>query len=327
MHVLITGGAGFIGSNLAEYHLERGDHVYVVDNLSTGSMANVESFRSNPNFRFAEADILHWGDLGRAVAWADRIYHMAAVVGVKKVLEDPVLVMATNMTGTEKILRAIHSGGWNPQVIIASTSEVYGFNAKRSFAETDDIVLPSGGRLRWTYAVTKLADEFLAFSYARKYGLHVVVARLFNTIGPNQVGHYGMVVPRFVQHAMNNEPLTVYGDGEQTRSFCDVRDTVVALDGLAGCPAAWGEVVNVGSEQEISIRGLAEMTIQRAHSTSSLQFISYKEAYGEEFEDVTHRRPVLDKLRALTGFAPEWELSDTLDDLIERERAKHLRFA
>ncbi len=327
MHVLITGGAGFIGSHLAEHHLTQGDQVYVVDNLSTGSLGNIEPFRAHPNFRFAEADILHWGDLGRAVAWADRIYHMAAVVGVKKVLEDPVAVMATNMNGTEKILRAIHSGGWNPEVIIASTSEVYGFNAKGAFAETDDIVLPSGGRLRWTYAVTKLADEFLAFSYARKYRLHVVVVRLFNTIGPNQVGHYGMVVPRFVQHAVNNEPLTVYGSGEQTRSFCDVRDTVVALDGLAGCPAAWGEVVNVGNAQEISIRGLAELAIQRAHSSSPIRFISYKEAYGEEFDDVTHRRPVLDKLKALTGFAPEWTLTDTLDDLIERERAKKLRFA
>lgn len=324
MHVLITGGAGFIGSHLAGYHLARGDHVYVVDNLSTGSLGNIDPLRSHPQFRFAQADILHWGDLGKAVAWADRIYHMAAVVGVKKVLEDPVAVISTNMTGTEKVLRAIHSGGWNPQVIIASTSEVYGFNAKSSFAETDAIVLPSAGRLRWTYAVTKLADEFLAFSYARKYGLHLVVVRLFNTIGPNQVGHYGMVVPRFVYHAAHNEPLTIFGGGEQTRSFCDVRDTVVALDRLAGCPAAWGEVVNVGNEQEISIRGLAELIVQRAESASTLRFISYLEAYGEEFEDVTHRRPVLDKLRALTGFAPQWALNDTLDDLIERERAKHL---
>ncbi len=322
MHVLITGGAGFIGSHLAAHHLAQGDHVYVVDNLSTGSLSNIEPLRCNPQFRFVEADILHWGALDKAVAWADRIYHMAAVVGVKKVLEDPVAVMATNMNGTEKVLRAIHSGGWNPQVIIASTSEVYGFNAKSSFAETDDIVLPSAGRLRWTYAVTKLADEFLAFSYARKYGLHLAVVRLFNTIGPHQVGHYGMVVPRFVQHAVRNETLTIFGSGEQTRSFCDVRDTVVALDHLAGSPAAWGEVVNVGNEQEISIRGLAELTIQRAHSSSTLRFISYKEAYGEEFEDVTHRRPILDKLRTLTGFAPQWHLNDTLDDLIDRERTK-----
>jgi UDP-glucose 4-epimerase len=327
MHVLITGGAGFIGSHLAQRHLANGDQVYVVDNLSTGSLANIEAFRGHPGFRFAEADILHWNGLGEAVAWADRIYHMAAVVGVKKVLEDPVAVMATNMTGTERILRAIHHGGWNPQVIIASTSEVYGFNDKDSFAETDHIVLPSAGRLRWAYAVTKLADEFLAFSYARKYGLNIVVVRLFNTIGPNQVGHYGMVVPSFVRQAVNNEPLTVYGEGGQTRSFCDVRDTVVALDRLAGCPEAWGEVVNVGNDQEISIRDLAELIVRRARSASSLQFISYREAYGEEFEDVTHRRPVLNKLKALTGFEPEWRLSDTLDELIARESAKLRRVA
>ncbi|WP_324779116.1 NAD-dependent epimerase/dehydratase family protein [Thiobacillus sedimenti] len=327
MHVLITGGAGFIGSHLADHHLARGDQVYVVDNLSTGSLANVAAFRGHPGFRFAEADILHWNGLGEAVAWADRIYHMAAVVGVKKVLEDPVAVMSTNMTGTERVLRAIHHGGWNPQVIIASTSEVYGFNPQSSFAESDYIVLPSAGRLRWAYAVTKLADEFLAFSYARKYGLHIVVARLFNTIGPNQVGHYGMVVPRFVRQAVDGDPLTVYGEGTQTRSFCDVRDTVVALDQLAGCPEAWGEVVNVGNDQEISIRALAELIVQRARSTSPLHFVSYKDAYGEEFEDVTHRRPVLNKLRALTGFSPEWTLTRTLEDLIERERAKIRRVA
>lgn len=327
MHVLITGGAGFIGSHLAARHLENGDHVYVVDNLSTGSLANIEPFRGHPGFRFDEADILHWNGLDKAVAWADRIYHMAAVVGVKKVLEDPVAVMATNMTGTEKLLRAIHNGGWNPQVIIASTSEVYGFNEKDSFAETDHIVLPSAGRLRWAYAVTKLADEFLAFSYARKYGLHIVVVRLFNTIGPNQVGHYGMVVPSFVAQAVRNEPLTVYGEGLQTRSFCDVRDTVVALDRLAGCPEAWGEVVNVGNDEEISIRDLAQIVVQRANSSSPLHFISYKDAYGEEFEDVTHRRPVLNKLRALTGFTPEWTLNETLDDLIQRACGKIRRVA
>jgi UDP-glucose 4-epimerase len=327
MHVLITGGAGFIGSHLVEHHLTKGDQVYVVDNLSTGSLSNLEPFRGNPAFRFAEADILHWNGLDKAVAWADRIYHLAAVVGVKKVLEDPVAVMATNMTGTEKVLRAIHSGGWNPQVIIASTSEVYGFNSNGSFAETDNIVLPSAGRLRWTYAVTKLADEFLAFSYARKYGLNIVVVRLFNTIGPNQIGHYGMVVPSFVKQAVRNEPLTIYGEGEQTRSFCDVRDTVVALDRLAGCPEAWGEVVNVGNDQEISIRGLAELIVQRANSCSPLQYISYKDAYGEEFEDVTHRRPVLNKLHALTCFIPAWTLEETLDDLIQRECARNLRAA
>ena len=327
MHVLITGGAGFIGSHLAERHMANGDQVYVVDNLSTGSHANIDPFRGNPAFRFAEADILHWNGLDKAVAWADRIYHMAAVAGVKKVLEDPVAVMAANRTCTERVLRAIQRGGWNPQVIIASSSAVYGINEKAGFAETDPIVLPSAGRLCWADAVSKLADEFLAFSYARKYTLNIVVARLFSTIGPNQAGHSGSVVPSFVQQAAQNDPLTVYGEGRQTRSFCDVRDTVAALDMIAACPAAWGEVVNIGNDQEISIRDLAELIVQRTHSTSPLHYISYKDAYGEEFDDVAHRRPVLNKLRALTGFMPEWGLRDTLDDLIERERAKNRRAA
>ena len=327
MHVLITGGAGFTGSHLARLHMARGDSVYVVDNLSTGRAANIERFFGNPHFRFSESDLLAWGDLDRAVAWADRIYHMAAVVGVKKVLEDPVAVMATNMSGTECVLRAIHAGGWNPQVVVASTSEVYGFNPKPSFSEDDDIVLRSGGRLRWTYAVTKLADEYLAFSYARNYGLNIAVVRLFNTVGPHQVGHYGMVVPRFVGLAVTNQPLVVYGDGTQTRSFCDVRDTTAALDLLAGCPGAYGEIVNVGNDQEISIENLARLVIERAGSRSEIRRISYKEAYGEEFEDVSHRRPVLDKLRRLTGFVPKWRLVDTLDDLIARETAGEIQAA
>src|SRR5574340_930832 len=205
MHVLITGGAGFIGSHLAAHHLALGDQVRVADNLSTGSLANIDPFRSNPAFRFAEADIQHWNGLDKAVSWAGRIYHMAAVAGVKKVLEDPVAVMAANTTGTERILRAVQHGGWNPQIIVASTSEVYGFNTSNSFSEIDYIVLPSAGRLRWVGAVAKLADEFLALSYARQYGLNIVVARLFSTIGPNQTGYYGMVVPSFIGQAINNE--------------------------------------------------------------------------------------------------------------------------
>jgi len=327
MNVLITGGAGLIGSHLVERHLAKGDQIFVVDNLSAGSLSNLDAFRGHPSFRFAEADVLHWGGLDNSVAWADRIYHMAAIVGVKKVLEDPVAALATNTTGTKRLLRAIHQGGGNPQVIIASTSEVYGFNTKSSFAETDDIVLPSAGRLSWVNAVTKLTDEFLALSYAREYRLSIVVARLFNSIGPNQVGHHGMVVPTFVSQAVLGQPLTVYGEGNQTRCFCDVRDTVVALDQLAGCPEACGEVVNVGNDHEISIRGLAELVARRANSSSPLHFASYKDAYGDEFEDVAHRRPELNKLRALTGFAPTWTLSETLDDLIDRARARSLRVA
>lgn len=321
MHVLITGGAGFIGSHLAEYHLSRNDIVHVVDNLNTGSYENIKPLLGNASFRFDDADIVTWPGLDKAVGWADRIYHMAAVVGVKKVLADPVSVMATNIAGCERVMRAMHQGGWNPQLIVASSSEVYGFNENAGFAETDAVVFHSGSRLRWCYAVTKLADESFGYAYAQKYGLNIIIARLFNTIGPRQVAQYGMVVPSFVRQAISNQPVTVYGDGTQTRSFCDVRDTVKALDLLAATPAAKGEIVNVGNDQEIAIKDLAQLVVQRAKSASPIKFLSYGEAYGVDFEDVSHRRPILNKLRALTGFEPKWTLVDTIDDLIRRERS------
>ena len=320
MHVLVTGGAGFIGSHLVAYHLERGDRVSVVDNLSTGSLRNIEPFLVNPAFQFYEADILVWDRLKEVVSQVERIYHMAAIVGVKKVLEDPRAVMATNIAATERVFRAVAEVRPDAQVTIASSSEVYGFNAKGGFSETDDIVLRSGARLRWCYAVTKLADEFLAYSFMYKSGTRVVIARLFNTIGPRQTGKYGMVVPTFVHQAVNNQPLTIYGDGLQTRSFCDVRDTVAALVLLASSPAANGEIVNVGNDQEISILELAALVSKRAGSSSPFAFLSCKEAYGMEIDEITHRRPILNKLHELTGFEPKWLLPDTLDNLISLER-------
>ncbi|MEI8187240.1 MAG: NAD-dependent epimerase/dehydratase family protein [Chlorobiaceae bacterium] len=322
MKVLITGGAGFIGSNLAYYHMERGDSVYVVDNMSTGSLKNIFSMLHNPSFRFIEADILLWSDLNDAVYWADRIYHMAAIVGVKKVLEDPRAVIATNIAATERLFRTVAAVRPVAQVTLASSSEVYGFNTKSGFSETDDIVLRSGARLRWCYAVTKLADEFLAYSYMYKTGISVVIARLFNTIGPNQTGKYGMVVPTLVHQAVTNRPLTIYGDGKQTRAFCDVRDTVVALDKLASTPAANGEIVNVGNDFEISILDLAKLISERSGSVSPLTFFSYKEAYGMDIDEIMRRRPVIDKLITLTGFEPKWTLQDSLDNLIAIERAR-----
>lgn len=322
MHVLITGGAGFIGSHLAEFHLKRGDYVHVVDDLSTGHLKNISPFRDNPRFRFDQQDLLTWPGLDGAVAWADRIYHMAAVVGVKQVLINPVKVMSTNVAGTERLLRAIHHGGWNPQVIITSSSEVYGFNGVQGLEETDDVVIKSGGKLRWTYACAKLADEFLAFSYVRQYDLDIIVVRLFNTIGPRQTGRYGMVVPTFVEQAVNNHPITVYGDGSQVRSFCDVRDTVNALDRLAGAAEAKCKIVNVGNDQEISIRELAEMVRARSGSDSEITYTPYKDAYGEEFEDIQHRRPVLNRLKALTGFTAQHSLEETIDELIVLQREK-----
>lgn len=321
MHVLITGGAGFIGSHLVDLHLSRGDKVHVVDNLSTGRRDNLATHDGNDRLHVDVADILVWDGLKQAVAWADRIYHMAAVVGVKRVLEDPVSVMGANVAGTERLLRAVKDGGWNPQVLLASSSEVYGFNPNLPYDESAQLVFASGARLRWAYAVTKLSDEFLGFSYYRRHGLDVKVARLFNTVGLRQVGVYGMVVPNFVAQAVAGEPITVFGDGTQTRCFCDVRDTAEALDLLCACPEAAGEVVNVGNDREICIGDLARLVAQRADSASEIRLIPYADAYGEDFEDIQRRVPVLDKLKRLTGFEARWSLESTLDELIAHARA------
>ncbi|MET4027153.1 UDP-glucose 4-epimerase [Marinobacter sp. MBR-99] len=324
MHVLVTGGAGFIGSHIAEYHLARGDKVHVVDNLSTGSRENINGFLGNARFHFDEADIVTWEGLDKAVAWADRIYHMAAVVGVYRVLREPVGTMATNIAGTERVLRAVESGGWSPQVVLASSSEVYGPHSEPRLSEDDSLIIQSGAPLRWNYAISKLADEGFGLAYAREHNIPVIIARFFNTVGPRQTGRYGMVVPRFVQRAVANEPITVFGDGEQSRSFCDVRDTVAILDRLASMPdLPNGEIVNVGSDREISINDLARLVIDVAQSQSPIDHIPYKEAYGAEFEDIRHRRPSLDKLRRLTGYEHEWTLESTLADLIRRARAQN----
>ena len=315
MNILITGGAGFIGSNLASYHLEKGDYVYVLDNMSTGSIHNIIGLFDNPRFRFEEADILLWDGLRELVRWADRIYHMAAIVGVKKVLEDPRAVMAANIAGTERIFRTVAAVKPTAQVIVASSSEVYGFNQNPTFAETDDVVLRSAGRLRWCYAITKLADEYVAYAFMKKSGIRVVIIRLFNTIGPRQTGKYGMVVPNFVHQAVRNLPLTVFGEGSQTRSFCDVRDTVVILDLLASNSKANGEIVNVGNDREISIDDLAKLVIKEANSQSTIHHISYEDAYGMDFEDITHRKPTLTKQFQLTNFTPQWTLEKTLGTL------------
>lgn len=322
MNILITGGAGFIGSNLAAYHLDKGDRVFVIDNMSTGSLDNISHLFSNTNFQFEEADVLLWSGLKDPVRWADRIYHLAAIVGVKKVLEDPRAVMAVNIAGTERVFRTVAEVKPTAQVIVASSSEVYGFNPKAQFSETDDVVFRSGGRLRWCYAVTKLADEYSAYAFMKKSGIRVVIARLFNTIGPHQVGRYGMVVPSFVAQAIQNRPISVYGGGRQTRSFCDVRDTVVALDLLASNPNANGEIFNVGNDREISIHSLAELVITRADSQSTIEHISYEDAYGIDFEDISHRRPDISKLKRFTGFSPKWSLEESLDTLISLKKAK-----
>lgn len=324
MHVLITGGAGFIGSHLVDHHLALGDQVHVVDDLSTGVRANLAAHEDNPNFRFDHADILTWDRLDNVVGWADRIYHMAAVVGVYRVIAEPTKVLATNIAGCERLLRAARDGGWKPQVVLASSSEVYGHNDEQILREDQDLAVSSRAGTRWGYSVSKIADEALGMSYAQRFGIPAVIARFFNTVGPRQVGRYGMVVPRFVQQAVSNQPITVFGGGDQTRSFCDVRDTVVALESLASSVGGETVVCNVGNDREISIRDLAKLVIERAGSSSTIKDVPLREAYGEDFEDIRRRRPDLTRLRSLTDFKHRYTLEDTIDYLVDVARkAQH----
>ncbi len=320
MHVLITGGAGFIGSHLVDHHLAQGDLVHVVDNLSTGSRDNLATHFDSPYFRFTEADIVTWSGLSESVGWADRVYHLAAVVGVFRVLEQPIGVMATNIAGCERLLRAVDRCGWKPQVLVASSSEVYGPRTDPRLSEDMDLIIQPEAPPRWNYAISKLADEAFALSYARVKDIPVTVVRLFNTVGPRQTGRYGMVVPRFVAQAVSGEPLTVFGDGEQSRSFTDVRDTVVMLDQLAGQANTKGLIVNVGSDRELSMNALADRVIERAGSSSGIERLSYEVAYGQEYVDIPHRCPDVTRLHGLIDHRPQWTLDTTLDDLIARVR-------
>ena len=325
MKVLITGGAGFIGSNLARYHMEAGDEVYVVDDLSTGTTENLKDWLEHPNFKLYTQDLLTWDGLYAVAARAERVYHMAALVGMFRVIKEPIRVMAINVAGTERLLRAIHAAEHNPRVIVASSSEVYGENPcklpDQPLDEELDLNFHANRSLRWNYAISKLADEALSISYAKQHGMPVTAVRFFNTVGPGQTGRYGMVVPRFVRQAVNKEPITVFGEGNQKRCFCDVRDTVRILDLLAGNQDACGEVVNVGNQQEISIMGLAEKVRETSGNPVDIVRIPYEEAYGMDFTDIFHRKPELSKMLRLTDYQHRWDLDDTLQDLVARQRA------
>jgi UDP-glucose 4-epimerase len=320
MKILVTGGAGFIGSHVVEHHLDRGDEVLAVDDLSTGSESNIEPFRHNPHFHFVRADVLAWADLASAVATTDRIYHLAAVVGMFRVLQEPIAVTRINVGATERVLEAVAKSGRPTPVVITSSSSVYSHSHSRDLHEDDELVyLPRRGGLTG-YALSKLTNEIQAMAYAQEHGLPVTIPRLFNAVGPRQTGNYGFVLPRFVKQALAGEPLTVFGDGTQTRSFCDVRDTVAALDLLAGTPAAIGQPVNVGHDRETRILDLAQLVIERARSSSSVEFVPFEKAYGATFDQITQRHPVTERLHTLTGFQPRWTLEQTVDDLLERAR-------
>jgi UDP-glucose 4-epimerase len=311
---LITGGAGFIGSHLAQRLLERGDTVLLMDNLSTGSMENIRHLKKYDRMHYFLEPLENRHLLAELVDEADIILHLAAAVGVKLIVESPVRTIETNVNGTQSVLEA--AARKRKLVFTASTSEVYGKNANVPFHEDADLVLGPTTKGRWSYAASKALDEFLALSYWKEKGLPVVVARFFNTVGPRQTGRYGMVVPSFVGQALEGAPLTVYGDGQQSRCFCDVRDAVESLLRLIATDKAVGEVVNIGNDEEVTIEGLARQVKQRTGSPSPIEFVPYDQAYEPGFEDMFRRVPCLAKLERLTGFRPRTPLAEIIDRVV-----------
>jgi UDP-glucose 4-epimerase len=322
MRALITGGAGFIGSHLAEALLAQGNRVTAVDNLSTGRYQNIEHLAANAQFQFVYETVTNETVMDRLVSECDVIFHLAASVGVELIVKDPVWTIETNLEGTEMVLKL--GRRYRKEVLIASTSEVYGKSAEIPFREDADRVMGPTTKSRWSYAESKAIDEFLGLAYHKQFGLPVVICRFFNTVGPRQTGSYGMVIPRFVERALAGEPLRVYGDGRQTRCFCNVKDTVRAVIALAAEPKAVGEIFNVGSQDEISIAELARRVAARAQSSSPIVTVPYDEAYEKGFEDMQRRVPSIEKIKAAIGWAPTLSLDQTLDEVIEyfRRRVK-----
>lgn len=318
MKVLITGGAGFIGSHLTRALLAAGHSVAVIDDLSTGSLDNIAPFQDDPHYRFVKGDILVAEDLETLVAESDTVFHLAAAVGVELVVHDPVRTILTNVQGTERVLTAATKH--NKRVILASTSEVYGKSAKPLFSETDDLLIGPSTHSRWSYACSKLMDEFLLMAYFRDRGLRGTVVRFFNTVGPGQTGRYGMVIPRFVAAALAGEPLKVFGTGEQTRCFCHVADVVHALMLLMDDPGSFGGIYNIGSTEKVTIRQLAEFVIRELNSSSKIDVIPYDQAYANGFEDMLHRAPDCAKLHTLTGWKAEIPLKQIIADVAESLR-------
>ena len=314
MKALITGGAGFIGSHLAEALIDKGDNVCVVDDISTGTAENIAHLRGDPRFSFIDDSILNEGLMEEVIGDCDIVYHLAAAVGVKYVMENRLKALEINVRGTEIVLDLASKG--NKKVMLASSSEVYGKNGKVPYREDDDRVLGSTALCRWSYSCTKALDEYLALGYWHEEELPVVIMRFFNTVGPRQLGRYGMVVPRFIERALAGEPLSVYGDGTQTRCFTYVEDVVRAIVALAECPDAVGCVFNVGCDEETSMNDLAKKVIELANSSSIIEHIPYGEAYGEGFEDMKRRMPDISKIYRFVGWKPEVGLDDILARMI-----------
>jgi UDP-glucose 4-epimerase len=319
MKVLITGGAGFIGSHLAEYLLSQGHFVFVIDDLSTGSIENILHLKRDSRFHYTIDSVLNVPVAAELVDQCDIVFHLAAAVGVKLIVESPVRTIETNVRGTEVILELANKK--KKKVVIFSTSEVYGKGNKIPFAEDADLVLGPTNKGRWSYACSKAIDEFLALAYWKEQRLPVLVVRLFNTVGPRQTGRYGMVLPNFVRQALEGRPLTVYGDGTQSRCFCHVSDVVGALSQLSSVESALGGVFNVGSNEEITILELAHRVKDCLKSDSPIEMIPYEEAYAVGFEDMSRRVPDLSKLHNLTGYRPTKTIDDIIESVVEYQRA------
>lgn len=320
MRALITGGAGFIGSHLAEALLQRGDQVSILDDLSTGSVENIRHLKSSQKFHYVFDALQNRHVLAEMVDESDVVFHLAAAVGVRLIVESPVRTIETNVNGTQMVLEAASKK--RKLVFTASTSEVYGKSTSVPFSEDSDLVLGATTKGRWSYAASKALDEFLGLSYWKEKKVPVIVARFFNTVGPRQTGRYGMVLPSFAQQALCGAPITIYGTGQQSRCFCHVRDAVEAIVRLAGCDRAVGEVVNIGSDQEISIEGLARTVKQRADSQSPIVYVPYDQAYEPGFEDMLRRVPALEKLERLTKFSPQTPLHAIVDSVLAHFRGK-----
>ncbi len=314
MRFLITGGAGFIGGHLTEALIAAGHEVVVADNFSTGSRRNLESCASSPRLRVIELDVVtEKKELRRLISEADMIFHLAAAVGVELVVSDPVRTITTNVQGTENVLRP--AADFGKRIIVASTSEVYGKSSHEKFSESDDLVIGSPFHHRWSYASSKLLDEFLLMAFARSAKLPGTVVRFFNTVGPRQTGRYGMVLPRFVGAALKGETLQVYGDGGQSRCFCHVADVIRALFGLIDCPESHGEIYNIGSQRLITIMDLAKLVIAELKSASDITLVPYAKAYAAGFDDMRRRMPDTEKIHRLLDWAPRYSLEEIIADV------------
>ena len=314
MKILVTGGAGFIGSHLSEVLIEKGDELWIIDNLSTGKLENLERILKHPKLHLTVDTVMNEEVMDGLISKVDQIYHLAAAVGVRLIMDKPIETIETNVKGTEIVLEVANK--YKKKILLASTSEIYGNHVEHTLSEDDNRILGSVRKRRWAYASSKTVDEFLALAYHLEKKLPVVIARIFNTVGPRQVGQYGMVIPNFVQAALLGKPIKVFGDGKQSRSFNHVSDTVAALIGLMNEPRAEGDVFNVGNGEEISIEGLARKIKEMTGSSSAIEYVPYEQAYGTGFEDMQRRTPNISKIQSAIGYQPKMTLEETLKSVI-----------